>query len=114
MVYYWQSQVELPEEIETTIRSLVKIKLMFPNIHHIKHVSSVTPVTACTAKRANSAIKFIKVPRRATMQQKRFNALVNLFIHRDIVLDKAKIIDIFVNRHPRRMSLINLFVSETD
>ena len=41
------------------------------------------------------------------MGKVRFNALVLVYVHKDIELDLDKIIDIFARRHPRRMLLFN-------
>jgi hypothetical protein len=41
------------------------------------------------------------------MGEQRFNALVLLFVHRDIALDYGKIIDMHAQRYPRRMLFQN-------
>ena len=67
----------------------------------------VTPVTTATVERSNSSLRFIKNAYRSTMSEERLNALLLLFIHRDIELDYNKIVDIFALRNARRMLLIN-------
>ena len=64
-------------------------------------------------ERANSALKFVKTVHRHTMSHDRFNALVLLFVHRDIALDYNKIINMFANRHPRRMLLLDPLMGES-
>ena len=71
------------------------------------------PVTSAGVERANSALKFVKTVHRHTMSQDRFNALVLLFVHRDIALDYNKIINMFANRHPRRMLLLDPLMGES-
>ena len=44
---------------------------------------------------------------RSNMGQERLNALLLLFIHRDIELNYEKVVDIFARRNNRRMLLIN-------
>ena len=67
----------------------------------------LTSVTSAGVERANSALKFVKNAFRSTMGEDRFNALVLMYVHKDIELDLDKIIDIFARRHPRRMILFN-------
>ena len=67
---------------------------------------SITPVTVASTERANSALKFIKSDR-STMGQDRLNALLLLYVHKDIVLDYEAVIDLYASRYPRRMVLVN-------
>ena len=41
------------------------------------------------------------------MKEDRLNALILLFIHRDIQLDFDAIIDMYATKHPRRMLFLN-------
>ena len=41
------------------------------------------------------------------MGEQRLNALLLVYIHRDIFLDYYKIIDMYASKYPRRMFLIN-------
>ena len=82
---------------------------MFPNIHRIITLLLLIPVSSATVERGNSAIKRIKSSQRSTMGQDRLNALTLLQIHRDIPLDYKKIVDIFINKNPRRMVSNNPF-----
>ena len=93
----------LPEKINSSIFSLKS----FPNIATILHVLSITPVTVATTERANSALKHIKTQKRSMMGQDRLNALLLLFIHKDISLNYDAVIDLYANRYPRRMSFLN-------
>ena len=44
---------------------------------------------------------------RGAMSEDRFNALVLLFVHKDIQLDIDAVINMYARRHPRRMILVN-------
>ena len=45
---------------------------------------------------------------RSTMLEERLNALILLFVHRDILfLDYDKIINMYATKHPRRMLFVN-------
>jgi len=67
----------------------------------------LTPITTCTVERSNSSLRFVKTVYRSNMGQERLNALLLLFIHRDIELNYEKVVDIFARRNNRRMLLIN-------
>ena len=41
------------------------------------------------------------------MTQNRFNALILLYVHKDVDLDYELVIDEYANRFPRRMLFIN-------
>jgi len=102
---FWGGVTDKPDTLADTLRQTNKIN--YPNIYTILSLMLLTPVTSAGVERANSALKFIKTVHRHTMSQDRFNALVLLFVHRDIVLDYKRIINMFANRHPRRMLLLD-------
>ena len=43
---------------------------------------------------------------RSTMREERLNALLLLFIHKDIALDYAAIVDDYAKRNQRRMKFV--------
>jgi hypothetical protein len=81
--------------------------MLFPNVYTMLRLILVTPVTTATVERSNSSLRFVKNVYRSTMGEDRLNALLLLFIHRDIELDYEKIVDMFARRNARRMLLIN-------
>ena len=62
---------------------------------------------AATVKRGNSALKYVKTELRSTIGQNRLNALILLYIHKDIGLDFDAILNAFAYKRPRRMLLQN-------
>ena len=80
---------------------------LFPNISRILYLLLLSPVTTAQVERSNSSLKFIKTPLRSTMGADRFNALVLLFVHKDLPLDYSAVIDRFASRNHRRMLLVN-------
>ena len=58
-------------------------------------------------ERGNSALRFVKTVYRSTMGEDRMNALLLLFIHKDIPLDYGSIVDKYARCNPRRMNFIN-------
>jgi hypothetical protein len=81
-------------------------RMLFPNVYTMLRLILVTPVTTATVERSNSSLRFVKNVYRSTMGEDRLNALLLLFIHRDIELDFEKIVDMFARRNARRMLLI--------
>jgi len=69
-----------------------------------------SPVTSATVERSNSSLHFVKSGFRSAMREDRLNALLLVFIHKDIALDYDAIIDdyLYAKRNQRRMTFINL------
>ena len=80
--------------------------LMYPNITKILHLLLLTSVTSSSVERANSSLKYIKNPLRSTMGEDRFNALLLMYVHRDIQIVINKIVDKFARKHPGKMMFI--------
>lgn len=98
---------ELPTSLSVTLNSPFFSPIAYPNIATIFHILSITPVTVATTERANSALKHIKSPKRSKMGQDRLNALLLLFVHKDIKLDHEATIDLYATKYPRRMIFSN-------
>ena len=116
---FWSSREkdELPSTVSDTLNkiSIEGAQLIYPNIMTILHKVLTFSATSASVERTNSALRFIKTSYRSTMCEERFNALILLFVHRDISLDYAKIIHLYFQRHPRRMLFINpLMETESD
>jgi len=101
----WQHSDQQQLPVSETLRQTCK--LMYPNITKILTLLLLTSVTAASCERSNSSLKFIKNSHRSTMGQKRFNALMLLFCHRDIKLDIGQIIDSYARKYPRRMLFVD-------
>ena len=60
-------------------------------------ITLLAPVSSATVERANSALKFVKSDRRASTGEDRLNALLLLFVHRDIAVDINELVtDIYI------------------
>ena len=81
----------------------------FPNICTILKLLAITVVTTATVERGNSALKYVKTSLRPqnSMGQERLNALMLLYIRKDLALDYDAVIDIFVRKNPRKMLFLN-------
>ena len=94
-----------PSTLQDTLKACNES--LFPNVHTILRLLSITPVTSATVERSNSSLRFVKNVYRSTMAEDRLNALLLLFIHKDISLDYSAIVNIFASRNKRRMHFIN-------
>ncbi|XP_035660282.1 52 kDa repressor of the inhibitor of the protein kinase-like [Branchiostoma floridae] len=105
----WQGVIvtEKPDSLDATISHQYSNPAIFPNVCMMLQLLMLTPVTTAGVERANSALRYIKDVYRSTMGEDRLNALILLFVHRDIPLDYNRIIDIYATGHPRRMMFIN-------
>ena len=85
---------------------------MYPNIRTVLELLHVIPVTTATVERANSSLKYIKTNLRSRMLSSRLNALLLLYIHKDVPLDYDEIVDSYAYSHPRRMILSRPLLAE--
>ena len=67
----------------------------------------VSSVNTAVVGRSHSALKILKSKMQSTMREGRLNALMMLYVHKDIKLNYNKIIDIYANKFPRRMRFSN-------
>ena len=84
---------------------LLRQQLLFPNVLQVLKLLLVTPVTTASVERANSALGFVKSDHRSTMSEGRLNALLRLYVHKDIQLDFEEVVTAYGHKHPRRMLL---------
>ena len=104
---HWATEKGKPGTVSETLCHPSCSMRRFPNICTILHVLLVTAVTSAGVERSNSSLRFVKNVYRSTMGEDRLNALLLVFVHRDILLDYNKVIDLYASRHPRRMLFIN-------
>lgn len=94
-----------PDTVDATIQ-LISDKF-YPNIMMILRLLLMLPVSAATVERGNSSFKAVKTKLMSTTTEDRINALLLLYVHKDIRLNYDKIIDMYARANPRRMKLIN-------
>jgi hypothetical protein len=109
----WRNADSTPSTLSDTLADSRSCRIMYPNITTIIHILLLTSVTACSVERANSSLRFVKSCFRSTMNEDRFNALILLFVHKDIKLDIDDIINAYARKHPRRMTLLNPLACDT-
>ncbi|XP_071177886.1 52 kDa repressor of the inhibitor of the protein kinase-like [Mytilus edulis] len=103
----WSSQTDKPTNIKDTLVDSRVCPLLFPNITKVLNLLLLTSVTASSVERANFSLRFVKNSVRSSMSEDRFNALVLLFVHKDIDIDIQAVLDMFARKYPRRMLLLN-------
>ncbi|XP_033122961.1 uncharacterized protein LOC117121760 [Anneissia japonica] len=105
----WEAEENIPTTLSDTLCDKRCCNKMFPNITWIINIMLLTPVTSEGVERANSSLKFIQNHFRNTMSEDRFNALILLYIHRDIELDIDEIIDTYAHFKHRVQKVEKLF-----
>ena len=83
------------------------MKEIFPNVNRVLSILVTTAGTSASAERANSDLRLLKTCFLSMMCAERLNALLLVYIHRDIFLDYDKIIDMYTLKYPRKILLIN-------
>ena len=61
-------------------------------------------------KEKKSALGFVKSDHRSMMSEGRLNALLRLYVHKDIHLDFEEVVTAYGHKHPRRMLTTEFFV----
>ena len=102
----WKAAAECPSTLEDTLAAIAEQEVVYPNITQVLKLLLVTPVTTALVERANSALDFFKSDRRSTMTERCLNALLTLFVHKNIPVDFDKIATLYANKHPQRMLLV--------
>ncbi|XP_062512673.1 52 kDa repressor of the inhibitor of the protein kinase-like [Corticium candelabrum] len=95
----------LPTSVTETLGAVNEVA--YPNIVCILGLLLIIPVTTATVERANSALKLIKTDLRSTMAQDRLNALVLMFVHKDLSVNHERVIDSFAKAYPRRLLFLD-------
>ncbi|CAF2888156.1 unnamed protein product [Rotaria sp. Silwood2] len=78
--------------------------VLYPNVHFLLIFLATLPVTTSSAERAFSSLKRIKTYCRSTMIENRLNGLAAAFIHKNVDIDAMRILDLFVQKHPRHLN----------
>lgn len=107
----WSSTAE-DDRPQTLSQTLKKVRndgeeKIYPNIVTIMRILLAFSATSASVERTNSALRFVKNAYRSTMVEDRFNALMLLFVHRDIPLEYGAVIDKYARKYPRRMLFCN-------
>lgn len=98
-------------DIHKRLKKLESEQLLMPNIIKICKLLLVNPATSATPERSFSMARRVKTWQRATMTQKRFNALSILNCHKDItdMLNLVEVGNHFVSLYQERYHKFGLF-----
>jgi len=99
---------KLIDEFPSTAIKTIFLPLMdfYPNIKRLLMLFATIPVTTCTSEKSFSSLKRIKTYLRSTMGENRLNGLALLNIHPEIIIEPEEVVDVYVNKHPRRLQLL--------
>lgn len=96
---FWKNKSEKAD----SSKEAFKYASMFPNIKCLLTILSVIPITTASAERSFSSLKRIKTYLRSTMGQERLNGLAMLHINKDIQVKPEEVLDMFAEKHKRRL-----------
>ena len=97
--------IQLPNSLSQTL-DVCNYKL-FPNVYTCLHVLLVMPVSTAAVERSHSSLKIVKSKLQSRMGEERLNALMLLYVHKDIILDSNRIIDRHTKEYPCHMRFSN-------
>ena len=86
------SEMKVPSTVEDTLKSVSGQEFLFPNVLQVLKLLLVDPVTTASVERANSAVGSVKSDHRSTMSEGRLNALLRLYVHKDLQVDFEEVI----------------------
>ena len=97
---YWISyKGSLPDNVSNTLKS---IKFSgFQNIKVALRIIGTLPVTSCECERSFSALRRLKTYTRSTMVAERLNGLALLHLHKYIIVNIDKVIDLYAMKNRR-------------
>ena len=106
---HWSTETDQPKTISDTLKRISKdgVDGLFPNISVVLRIFLSLPATSASVERANSALRYVKNAFWSVMSEDRFNALILMYVHRDIKLDYDCVIDMYARRFPRRILFNN-------
>ena len=97
---YWISyKGSLPDNVSNTLKSINFSG--FQNIKVALRIIGTLPVTSCECERSFSALRRLKTYTRSTMVAERLNGLALLHVHKDIIVNMDKVIDLYAMKNRR-------------
>jgi len=101
-----QNVQPIPERVSQALA--VVDKQAYPNIFVILQLLATIPISSASCERSISTLRYLKTYLRSTMAQDRLNGLALLYVHRDQHIDLDHVINLFAQRHPRRMRMADI------
>ena len=97
---YWISyKGSLPDNVSSTLKSINFSG--FQNIKFALRIIGTLPVTSCECERSFSALRRLKTYTHSTMVAERLNGLALLYVHKDIIVNMDKVIDLYAMKNRR-------------
>ncbi len=104
----------VPDTVAKTLILGNELASTYPNIFTALRILGTIPITSCECERSISSLRRLKTFLRTSMGQDRLNSLALMHVHRNIPINDEEIINMFSQRHPRRIQLSNILDSERD
>ena len=96
--YYISYKGSLPDNVSNTLKS---IKFSgFQNIKVALRIIGTLPVTSCECERSFSALRRLETYTRSAMVAERLNGLALLHVHKDIIVNIDKVLDLCAMKNP--------------
>ena len=112
----WESKWSLREgdDLPTTPLSALHhcSSALFPNIYTLLKILCTLPVKTSECELTFSSLKRLKTYTRSTIGQERRSGLALIHIHQEMDLDLKEIVNIFAQRYPRRLKLLDILNSD--
>ena len=78
---------------------------LYPNLYVLLQIACTLPFTSCECERSASTLRRLNNYMRASMGKSRLSSLALLHIHYNHQINLEQVVDVFSNKHPRRMEL---------
>ena len=88
-----------PDNVSKTLKS-INFKA-FPNLEVCLRILGTLPVTSFSCERSFSALKRLKDYSRSTMIAERLNGLTLIYVHKEIIPNEDRVIDLFARKNRR-------------
>ena len=105
---WWKLKGEIPDTAQQTI--ILIDRNFFPNIITVLKILCTLPITTCEYERSVSVLTRLKTYSRTTMAQDRLNGLALMHIHYELDIEVDKVLDMFVQKHQRRLTLYQFLI----
>ena len=80
----------------------------FPNLFVLLKIACTFPITSAECERSFSAMRRLRIWRRASMKMERLGSVAVMNIHRQEKMDYKRVSELFFQLHLRKINLTNL------
>ena len=99
-----KASVNVPSKLANSLEACNQ--KLFPNTYTCLHLLLIIPVSTAATEHSQSCLQVVKTKLQSTMGQNRLNALMLLYIHKDISLNYNRIIDLYAKQISKKNELL--------